>query len=56
MNLCILDGVIFRIIKEMTRDVIPEESHIFHDWVSPFKRTIKPIGDTKRNIRYIYEE
>lgn len=56
MKLCILNGVIFRIIKELTRDVIPEESHIFHDWESPFKRTIRLIGDTKWNIRYTYEE
>ena len=45
---CIPVGLIFRIIKEVSRDVLPEESHIFHDWASPSKRTIKLIGHTKR--------
>ena len=35
---------------------MPEESHIFHDWASPFKRTIRLMGDTIYEIRPVNEK
>ena len=44
----ILDGDMLRITRQVSRHVLPEDSHIFHDCERPFKRTIKLIGDTDR--------
>lgn len=42
----LLDGGTLRIMRLVSRDVLPEDSHIFHDCARPFERTIKLIGDT----------
>jgi hypothetical protein len=47
----VLDGLISRIIRQVSRDVLLEDSHIFQVWERPFKRTIKVIGDTGNGIR-----
>jgi hypothetical protein len=47
----ILDGSILRIIRQVSREVLPEDSHIFQDCERPFRRTIKLNGDTDTAIR-----
>lgn len=49
----ILDMGIVRIMRQVSRDVLPEDSHIFHDCKGPFKGTIKLIGDTDRALEGI---
>jgi hypothetical protein len=48
------DGGILLIIKAVSLDVLPEESQIFHDCESPFRRTMRPMGDTGQLARFQY--
>lgn len=45
------DWAISRIIRDVSRDVSSEKSHIFHDCDRPSERTIKLTGETDRTVR-----